>query len=90
MLQLSLIIRRDHTVVRAPVLLMVSRHGANQAVGVDVLTSPTLVTLLLEQAVGFDKVVVSAVFAGALEFSQRGRGGVSLSGGAPAIIRGAL
>jgi len=90
MLQLSFIIRRNHPIIGALVLLMVSHRGANQAIGMDVLTSPTLVALPLEWAAGFDEIVFPIVLAGAFKLAQRGRGGVSLSGGAPAIIRGAL
>ena len=68
---------------------MVGLDCADWAVGVNVLTFPALVALPLEWAACFDEVVVTAVLAGALEFTQGGRGGVGPGGGAPAIV-GAL
>jgi len=69
---------------------MVSRHGANWAIGVDMLASLTLVALLLEWAASFNEIVFPAILAGAFELVQRGRWWVSPGGGAPAIVRGAL
>ncbi len=68
MLQLSLVIRRDHTILGAPILLMISGSCTDWAVGVDMLTSPTLVTLLLKWAAGLDKVVFPTILAETLEF----------------------
>jgi len=69
MLQLSFIIRRYHTIVWAPVFLMVSLHHTDRAIRVDVFTAPALVTLLLEQAAGLHKVVFPAILAGAFKLS---------------------
>jgi len=68
---------------------VIGHGGTDQAVGVNVLLFPALVTLLLEQAAGLDKVVFPTILAGALEFVEGGRRGVSLCSRAPAII-GAL
>jgi len=90
MLQLSLVIRRDHTILRTPILLMVSLCGADQAVGVDMLVLPALVTLLLKWAVSLNVIVFPTVLAGAFKLPERDRGGVSLDGRASAIISRAL
>ena len=63
MLQLSLVIRRPHTVIWAPVLLMVSLCAADGAIGVDILVVPALVTLLLKWATGFNKIIFPAILA---------------------------
>ena len=90
MLQLSLVIRRDHTILGTPIVLMVGRHSADQAIRVDMLASPTLVTLLFKGAAGLNEVVFAAIFTRAFKLVQRGRRGVSPGSGAPAIVRGAL
>jgi len=90
MLQLSLIIRRNHPIIGAPILLVVSGCSANRAIGVDMFTSPALVALPFEWTAGLHEVVFPAVLAGAFELVQRGRRRVSLGSGAPSIIRGAL
>jgi len=51
--------------------------------------SPTLITLLLKGAAGFNIVIFPAVLTGAFELVEGGRRGVSLYSRAPAII-GAL
>ena len=46
---------------------MISGHGANWAVRVDVFTSPALVALLIEWAASFHKIVFPTILAGAFE-----------------------
>ena len=48
---------------------MVGLGSADQAVGVDVFTVPTLVTLLLEWAAGLNKVVFPTILTGAFKLS---------------------
>ena len=66
---------------------MIGLGGADGTVGMDMLTSLALVALLLEQAAGLHKVVFPTILAGAFEFMEGGRRGVSPRSRAPAIIR---
>jgi len=59
---------------------VVSLDRTDRAVGVDVLTSPTLVALPFEWAARLYEVIVPAVLTGALEFVQGGRGRVGPGG----------
>ncbi len=69
---------------------MVSLRGADQAVGVDMLVLPALVTLLLKQAASLNVIVFPTVLVGAFKLPEGDRGGISLGGRAPAVVSGAL